>query len=158
MRKICKPHLRHINKKWRQVKPKRKQDNSWTWLFFQKCPLWASNKKNTFIIGAWSFFLIHIRFTPSEGPKAFKTIFLRSQTMEVRPCPWTIEKGHLPWSDFMVYNVNMPLAYHPSWYSVWGDVWAWSLHILVFPSTTSWALTSFTLLLNLVRGIFCNFI
>jgi hypothetical protein len=33
--------------------------------------------------GAWSFFLVHIRFTPSEGPKAFKTNSLRSWTMEV---------------------------------------------------------------------------
>ena len=26
---------------------------------------------NTFTFGAWSFLLVHIPFTPSEGPKGF---------------------------------------------------------------------------------------
>ena len=51
--------------------------------------------------GAWSFLLIHSRFTPIEGPKNLvnRIIFLRS---------WTMENGHLPWSDFMVHRVNWP--------------------------------------------------
>ena len=43
----------------------------------------------TFTFGAWSFLLVHIWLTPSEGPKGFVIDFLRNQTME---------KGHLPWS------------------------------------------------------------
>ena len=27
------------------------------------------------LFGAWSLLLIHVQFTPSQGPKAFKTIF-----------------------------------------------------------------------------------
>ena len=30
--------------------------------------------------------------------------------MEVGPETRTIKKGHLPWSDFMVHNINQPLA------------------------------------------------
>jgi hypothetical protein len=58
--------------------------------------------------------LVHIRFTPSEGPKAFKTNFLRSRTMEVGPWTRTIEKGPLPWSDFMVHSVNRPSLNNPT--------------------------------------------
>ena len=43
---------------------------------------WIFQKKSTHsLFGAWSFFLVHIRFTPCEGPKAFKTNLLRSWTM-----------------------------------------------------------------------------
>ena len=55
--------------------------------FFLKTALFGHvfyKKKNPghSLFGAWSFFLVHIRFTPNEGPKAFKTGFLRSRTME----------------------------------------------------------------------------
>ena len=60
------------------------------------------------LFGAWLFLLVHIQFTPSEGPKTFKTNFLRSPTMEVGPWTRTIEKGPLPWSDFIVHSVNQP--------------------------------------------------
>jgi hypothetical protein len=60
------------------------------------------------------YFLSHVvlRFSPvispSEGPKALKMIFSRSRTMEVGPWTHTIEKGPLPWSDFMVHSINWP--------------------------------------------------
>ena len=110
--KICKPRLQHIfDKKWRQVKPKRIQENDQTWIFFKIALLSMYSKIPTHsLLGAWSFFLVHIWFTPSEGPKAFQTIFSRSRTMEVGPWTHTIKKGHLPWSNFMVHSVNRPLV------------------------------------------------
>jgi len=29
--------------------------------------------------------------------------------MDVEPSSWTMENGHLPWSNFMVHGVNQPL-------------------------------------------------
>ena len=56
----------------------------------------CSKKSTPSLFGAWSFFLIHIRFTPSDGPKAFKTNFLITRTMVQRP-------------SSMVHNLNRPL-------------------------------------------------
>ena len=42
-------------------------------------------KINTFTFWCMVIFLGHIRFTPSEGSKAFKKKSLRSQTMEIGP-------------------------------------------------------------------------
>jgi hypothetical protein len=105
------------------VKTSEAQETTREWSnlnFLQNCPFWAYIKKKSAhsLFGARSFFLVHIRFTPSKGPKAFKTNFLRSRTMEVGPWTQTIEKGPLPWSDFMVHSVNQPL------------VW-WSMHIIL---------------------------
>ena len=56
----------------------------------------------------WSYLLIHIRFTLSEGPKGFVNWFFEESDYE----SWTIKsdhgKGHLPWSDVMVHGVNRP--------------------------------------------------
>ena len=95
------------------MKPKRRQENG-----RQNYPFWACNtKKSTHsFFGAWSFFLVHIRFIPSEGPKAFQTKFSRSRTMEVGTRTWTIEKGPLPWSDFMIHIVNQPLVLYFNWF------------------------------------------
>ena len=41
-------------------------------------------KMNTFTYGTWSFLLIHIWFTPSEGPKGFVNLFLKKLDLEVR--------------------------------------------------------------------------
>ena len=61
--------------------------------------------------GAWSFFLVHIWFTPSEGPKAFETGFFSKSDHE----NWTMNSGHwknpLSWSDFMVHSVNRPYLF-----------------------------------------------
>jgi hypothetical protein len=80
--KICKPHLRHIlyitrsEDKWSPREHKRmiKLD------FFFKTALFAhvlkKRKKSTHsLFGAWSSFLVHTQFTPSEEPKAFKSTF-----------------------------------------------------------------------------------
>ena len=41
-------------------------------LFFSKLFFWAMYLEiNTFKFGTWSFFLVQIWFTPSEGPKGF---------------------------------------------------------------------------------------
>ena len=56
-------------------------------------------------LGAWLFLLVHIRFTPSEGLNDFiNRGFSKNRTME---------KGHLPWSDFMVHGVKPALETHP---------------------------------------------
>ena len=75
--KICKPHLQHI---FEEVKTSETQEKRREWsnlilfiFFFQKCPFWTYFKKKSAhsLFGAWSLFLVHIRFTPSEGPKDF---------------------------------------------------------------------------------------
>jgi hypothetical protein len=63
---------------------KRIQENGQTWLIVFKTSLFSTyQKKSTHsLFGAWSFLLIHICFTPSEGPKNFINWFtLRNQTM-----------------------------------------------------------------------------
>ena len=65
-----------------------------------------SKKISTFTFGAWSFFLVHIQFTPSVGPIGFVDLFFKKTYYE----SWTpMKKGHPPWSDFMVHVVNRPL-------------------------------------------------
>jgi hypothetical protein len=40
--------------------------------FFQNFPFWTYiKKKNIITFCAWSILLVHILFTPSEGPKGF---------------------------------------------------------------------------------------
>ena len=84
-------HIFHtFNKKWRQVKPKRRQENKKTWIFFPFNNalfkhMFKKNQSAHSLFGAWSSLLIHIRFTPSEWPKTFKTGFLRSQI------PWKLD-------------------------------------------------------------------
>jgi hypothetical protein len=48
---------------------------------------------------AWSFLLIHIRFTPSEGPKIFINDLLRKQTMKLDhgKRPSSMVRLHGPW-------------------------------------------------------------
>ena len=66
-------------------------------------------RKNThLVVGAWSFLLVHTRLSPTEGPKGFVHLFLRNETMEGGPWSQTMEKGHMPWSNFMVHDVNQP--------------------------------------------------
>ena len=79
--KICKPHLQHIKQ---EVKTSKAQEKTREWanlnlFYFQKCPFWAYifQKLAHSLFGAWSFFMVHIRCTPSEGPKAFKFCFFK---------------------------------------------------------------------------------
>ena len=110
-------------------------------LFFSKPPFldihFFIKKINIFTFGGWSFLLVHIRFTPSEGAQRLcKMIFLRNPTMGVRPSSQTMEKDHLPWSNFMVHGVNRPnspiheMIVQPHWESVfgwWVNTWWWEL-------------------------------
>ena len=79
-------------------------------IFFQQLPFLDIYFKNQHIhfLGAWSFFLIHIRFTPSEESIVFVhwVFFIKNQTMEVGPSSRTMKKCHLPWSNLMVHGVN----------------------------------------------------
>ena len=55
----------------------------------QNCPLWTYIKRKAthLLLGAWSFLLNHIRFTPSEESQRLCKLIIRNRT---------VEKGHLP--------------------------------------------------------------
>ena len=54
--------------------------------------------------GAWSLLLIHVQFTPSEGPQTIKIcVFHRSNHGSV-----TMGKGHMTWDKFVIHDVNNP--------------------------------------------------
>ena len=57
-----------------EEKMKIREKKEWSNLIlFQNCPIWTyiEEKISTFTFGAWSFLLVHIWFTPSEGHKGF---------------------------------------------------------------------------------------
>ena len=83
-----------------------RRENGQTSIFFLNIVLFGYKLKNSThsLLGAWSFLVVHVWFTPSEGPKGFVNLFLRNWTIKVGPWRQTMEKGHLPWSDFMVHN------------------------------------------------------
>ena len=88
----------------REDEDKRRQKNGQTLnvFFLPKLPFWDIS---TFTFYAWSVLLVHIRFTPSEGPKGFINCFLSKKSDHGR---WTMEKCHLPLSIFMVHGINWP--------------------------------------------------
>jgi hypothetical protein len=101
-------HLTESEDKW---SPREDQDDGQTWNYFKTALFGHVLKKSTHsLFSAWAIFLVHICFTLREGPKAFKTKFLRSRTMEVGPWTRTIGKGPLSWPDFMGHSVNRPLV------------------------------------------------
>ena len=71
--------------------------------------------------GAWSFFLVRIWVTPSEGSKDFVNLsFLRKQTMKVGPSSHIMEKRpssmvrlHYPWCKVAVREptIGMEVSY-----------------------------------------------
>jgi hypothetical protein len=75
--------------------------------FFQKCPFEHIFRKiNTFTFGTWSFLLIHIRFTPSEGPKdPLFFLFLLNE-------PWKLVLQGGPWKKVIFHGPT-------SWFMVW---------------------------------------
>ena len=94
--------------------------------FFSKTALFAHTLKtlSTLNFGSWSFLSIYIWFTPSEGPKGFLNLFFKKSD---HGC-WTMEKDHLPWSDFMVHGVNQPLYKVELCVMVWHHInmiWIW---------------------------------
>ena len=102
-----------FNKKWRQV-VQEKRGEWWNLNFFSKEPFLGMyiRKLAHSLFGAWSYFLVHIRFTPSKEPKDFvcccffKKSYHGSWTMSQ-----TMEEGHLPRSKFMVHSVNQPTTH-----------------------------------------------
>jgi hypothetical protein len=65
-------------------------------------------KKSTpSFLNAWSFLLVHIRFTPNEEPKDFVNWFFFKESNHEN---WTMKKSPLPWSDFMGHGVNRALS------------------------------------------------
>ena len=51
------------------------------------------------LFGAYLLLLVHIQYTPSEGPKGFKMCFLEIMT---------VEKGPLTWDNFVAHDINNP--------------------------------------------------
>ena len=60
--------------------------------FFIKTTLFGHGfKDSTYLLfGAWSFLLVHIWFTPSEGPKGFANWFLEKSNLG----SWTMKSDH----------------------------------------------------------------
>ena len=91
--------------KWRQEKTREWSNMfflSIYYLSFQNYPFWTCIKKkiSTFVFGAWSFMLVHIQFTPSEGPKDFINLyFWRNRTVKVGSWrkPSSMVRLHGPW-------------------------------------------------------------
>ena len=64
---------------WGKRRQRHEKTKEWSnfILFFQNCLVGHILKKSTHpLLGAWSF-LVHIRFTPSEGPKDFVNWFFK---------------------------------------------------------------------------------
>ena len=58
------------------------------------------------LFGAWSFFMVHIWFTPSEGPMNHENYYFSNSDHGSRPT----QNKPLTWDDFMVHSVNRPLV------------------------------------------------
>ena len=73
---------------------KSREDKRMIKLYFffpSKWPLLGICKKiSTFTLNAWSFLLVHIRFTPSEGPKDFANWFSKNSDHK----RWTTKSDH----------------------------------------------------------------
>ena len=57
-------------RKWRQHKTREWPNLIFFFLFFPKMPFVEFKKAAHWLYSAWSFLLVHIWFTPSEGPRA----------------------------------------------------------------------------------------
>ena len=82
---------------------KTRQDKTREW---SKLTFFHNFQSTHALFSAWPFLLIHIQFTPSEGPEDFVNcfscfFFLSNRTMEVGPSSQTMEKKeaifHGPW-------------------------------------------------------------
>ena len=95
VRRFASHILNTFNKKWQQVKPMRIQENGQTFFLFHNYIFgYISKKWRHSLFGAWSFFLVYILFTPSEGPKGFENWFFKKSDHE----SWTIklDRGKRP--------------------------------------------------------------
>ena len=95
----------------REDEDKRKTRKCSNFFFFFKIVLFwhILEKSSQWLFSAWSFPLIHIWFTPSEGPKGFVNDFV----MKSDHGSWAMKsdhgKGLLSWSNFMVHGAKHPL-------------------------------------------------
>ena len=79
-------------------------------LFFQNCHFWAYIKKiSTFTFGARLVLLVHIRFTPSEGPKGFVNWFFKKSDHQVGSWkrPSSKVRFHGPWCRPTLSNCHV---------------------------------------------------
>ena len=114
MRRFASHIFNTFNKKWRQVKPRRRQENGQTW-YFSKLPYLRHilEKSTHSLFGAQSFFLGHIQFLPSEGPKSFVNLFFKI----FGPSSWTPERPssivwlHSPWCKPALRLLNNQFEY-----------------------------------------------
>ena len=86
---------------------KTRQDKTREW---SKLTFFHNFQSTHALFSAWPFLLIHIQFTPSEGPEDFVNcfscfFFLSNRTMEVGPSSQTMEKKK---PSSMVHGVNRP--------------------------------------------------
>ena len=102
--KICKPRLQHIfDKKWRQVKPKRIQENDQTWIF-SKLPFWACIQKYQHIHfwvhghSSWSTFGLHLVRGPRLSKLYFQEVGPWKLAHELIPLKKAIFHGPTSWS------------------------------------------------------------
>jgi hypothetical protein len=110
--KICKAHLQHIlTRREDKRSPREDKENDHAPKsegadFFNTCPKRAVLKKFKFD----QFFLVHIRFTPSKEPKAFKTNFLRKRPWKLDHLTTVIFHGPTSWSivstgPYLTFNI-----------------------------------------------------
>ena len=109
-------------RRWRKEKT-----NKWSnfFSFFFETTIFGhilKNNQHIHFLGAWSFLLVHIQFTPSEGPKGFVNWFFeisghgcwtmnwdherRPSSMSEAIFPWSHFMATLLWSDFLKKTLN----------------------------------------------------
>ena len=103
-------------------------------LFFHKCSFWTYIYKKTTHsqFGAWSFFLVHLWFTPSEGPKGFVDWFfkeIRQEKLEHEVGPWKKAIFHGPTSWSMMYTGLWAQSYG-SYLRLWQPSLLWRNYAL----------------------------
>ena len=81
-------------------------------LLFSKLPFLSMYWKKSAhpLLAAWSFLLVHIQFTPSEGPNNFVNQFFKNMDHEMYTMNLYRVIRHLTWDEFMVYGVNRPFC------------------------------------------------
>jgi hypothetical protein len=81
---------------------KRRQKNGQTWVFPKLRFLSNLLEKSTHsLFGAWSFFLVHIGFTPCEGPKGFVNCFF-----EKLDHAWKLEHQVGSWKKAILHGLT----------------------------------------------------
>ena len=88
-------------RRWRQEKAR--EWSKLNFIFFKTAPIGHILKKSTnFLFGAWSFLLVHIWLTPSEGPKGFVNWFGKKSNHG----SWIIksDRGQMPSSMVILHG------------------------------------------------------